>query len=136
MRYFQKNRTNAPAIFQEWLQENAASIEAWVKDPSKKGGDLWEQFGKTFGIDIENACIKDKETFDMLKAALEDTLLKEQNGLCCYCGDSIDIRYKSIEHFLPKGYHKTLTFDFENLMLCCKESKKLKNMKSDGCMTE
>ena len=70
---------------------------------------------------------------------METALFEEQCGLCCYCGNAITRHrhtqthiwvylYRAIEHFEAKNKRafKPKTFDIENLMLCCKESQKLR----------
>jgi uncharacterized protein (TIGR02646 family) len=129
MRYSKKQ--GVPLLFQRWRTENDAAIQSWVNNTSKTGGDLWEQLGKTF--DIER--ITDINPNDV-RHDLEDALFAEQNGLCCYCGNQLlrkwnfndkiwEYHLHAIEHFEPKNIFKNKTFDYDNLMLCCKESQRL-----------
>ncbi|SFV51144.1 hypothetical protein MNB_SV-9-329 [hydrothermal vent metagenome] len=55
------------------------------------------------------------------KRALKAYILKEeQNSLCCYCEDRIDINNSHIEHIKPKSLDKeNLTFDYYNLSISC-----------------
>lgn len=127
MIYFQKG--TSPSIFEQWKDENRTAIDAWINDPEKTGGMLWEQLGKTFGNERSTSI-----SVDDVKMALLNAFYNEQHGLCCYCGNKIErtsnangrINYLqcSIEHWMPKGKNegKELTFEYTNLFLCCKES--------------
>ena len=45
---------------------------------------------------------------------------EEQNHLCCYCEDKIDINNSHIEHIKPKFLDiDNLTFDYSNLAVSC-----------------
>lgn len=133
MRYFEKQLDSAQlTIFNQWKAENSEKIQEWMGNGDKTGDNLWGELGKTFGEEKETE-IEPK----ILKNALEKALFEEQSGLCCYCGNAIErnkdretgnwvYRHKAIEHFEPKNKFKAKTFDTENLMLCCKESQKLK----------
>ena len=114
---------NIPQIYVEWLDENKESIEAWINNPDKTGTNIWEELGKTFGVE-RNTDIDPKK----LKQALKESFLMEQHGLCCYCGDEIK-GHNSIEHWQPKNKFKTRTFDYNNLFLSCKESQRLQKYK-------
>jgi len=129
MRYIEKQ--TEPEIFANWKLENKTVIQKWVTDSDKTGDHLWAELGKTFGEEKETE-INEKE----VRNRLLDHLYHEQHGLCCYCGDRIkrlktdnsstwEYRHYAIEHFLPKSKHKHKTFEYQNLMLCCKESQKL-----------
>lgn len=132
MRYIQKQiNSDLLTLFEQWKTENQAAIDAWVSDASKTGDHLWEELGKTFG-EARQTNIDPKT----LRNLLETALFNEQGGLCCYCGNIIerskaiqnniwDYKYRTIEHFEPKSKYKEKTFDYENLMLSCKESQKL-----------
>lgn len=143
MRYFKKD--GAPPIYQQWLNENQTVIESWVQNPNKTGDHLWSELGKTFGV-VRETDIDPKQ----FKKTLEYALFKEQNGLCCYCGNKLTETWSdvqkvemeadeplnenkitpfipySIEHFESENHFKEKTFDYENLMLCCKESSRVK----------
>jgi uncharacterized protein (TIGR02646 family) len=88
--------------------------------------------GKTFGTERETDI-----GAEAVRDGLETALFEEQHGLCCYCGNAIErnwnaaksawtYRHKAIEHFEAKNKHKEKTFDYDNLLLCCKESQKLR----------
>lgn len=129
MRYFKKKTyEDQPILWANWLIQNKDSISAWVLAKDKKGGQLWEELGKTFGKEVNQPI----PSASSIKESLTTSLFEEQNGLCCYCGDIIkrtfndDIwhyQYCSIEHFKPKHLFKELTFEYDNLMLCCKASR-------------
>jgi uncharacterized protein (TIGR02646 family) len=55
--------------------------------------------------------------------ALRKCLYKNQAGLCAYCEIKLTANNQQIEHIIPKSnFSKTkdYTFDFFNLLLCCK----------------
>jgi hypothetical protein len=129
MRYFKKKQqVDRPQAWEKWLSENQYSISDWVVAVDKKGSHLWDELGKSFGKEIS----LNTDNPSSIREALVNALFEEQNGICCYCGDSIkrtfkekswNYEYCSIEHFKPKHLSKELTFEYENLMLCCKASK-------------
>ncbi|MEA5140116.1 HNH endonuclease family protein [Arcicella rigui] len=134
MRYFKKKQEeDYPTIFTQWLNQNEAVINEWIAS-TRKGSTIWAEFGKTFGITTLTE-ISDIEVRNKLLDALYD----EQNGLCCYCADKIERNWDeenqcwkysnyAIEHFLPKNRRKDLIFNYNNLMLTCKESSKVKKV--------
>lgn len=132
MRYFEKKQAiDYPEIFVQWLNENRVAIDEWIAS-SRKGNIIWAEFGKTFGLatPTEISAIE-------VRNKLLDALYDEQKGLCCYCADRIERNWDeekqswkysnyAIEHFLPKNHRKDLIFNYNNLMLTCKESSKVK----------
>lgn len=126
MRYFIKRKKNdRPEAFMTWLEENQKMVHDWVDNPTKTGDNIWSELGKTFGKETDGAAVDP----NLVKNELKEALFKEQNGLCCYCGNAITAKKQenswqlkdcSIEHFMPKNKFKELTFIYENLMLCCK----------------
>lgn len=106
---------NEPAKFKAWRVHYQADITAWCNDSKKKASVLWDNLGQTFGHQVDEPIPS-----QAIKADLESALCKEQHGLCCYCGEKLEDGKQSIEHFLPKNKNKHLTFDYTNLMLCCK----------------
>ena len=132
MRYFEKQpESEHLLIFNQWIAENKEKIQEWIANDTKTGNHLWDELGKTFSVERETGIDP-----QVLRNALETVLFEEQNGLCCYCGNSIErikneekgiweYHHRAIEHFEPKNKFKNKTFDYENLLLCCKESQKL-----------
>jgi len=132
MRYFEKmSNTQHLQLFNKWKEENADKIEEWINDSKKTGSHLWEELGKTFGAEKQTEI----NPID-LRNKLEAALFEEQNGLCCYCGNSIErkkntkldnweYRNRAIEHFDSKNKFKGKTFEYTNLMLCCKDSQRM-----------
>ncbi len=54
------------------------------------------------------------------KKHLKEILVKEQGGVCCYCGKAIENNYKTtIEHILPKETYPELALDYFNLLASC-----------------
>lgn len=61
-----------------------------------------------------NCCKKQK------RALRKFILMYEQNYLCCYCEDRIDINNSHIEHVKPKHLDRdNLTFKYDNLAVSC-----------------
>jgi 5-methylcytosine-specific restriction endonuclease McrA len=114
-----KPRYSWPSIFRDWLEENKTFIDN-LPDSQENGNFLWEELGKTLSGGIDT-------TIDptQLKNELQGSLYEEQGGICCYCGDRLG-QYQSIEHFEPKSRRIELIFNYDNLLLCCKESRKSK----------
>jgi uncharacterized protein (TIGR02646 family) len=134
MRHFEKKQEkDHPAIFTKWLNENRSAIDEWINS-ERTGKEIWDEFGKTFG----NETFTQISDIDVRNQIL-DALYEEQNGLCCYCANKIVRNWNTtkncwmysncaIEHFQPKNHFKNLIFDYQNLMLTCKESSKIKNI--------
>ena len=61
------------------------------------------------------------EYFADKKRVLKNHILEnEQNYLCCYCEEKIDIDNSHIEHIKPKNLDiKNLTFNYSNLAISC-----------------
>ncbi|MBX8475046.1 TIGR02646 family protein [Pseudomonas capsici] len=53
------------------------------------------------------------------KRDLHNSLLKEQNFFCCYCGREINLDSSHIEHFRPQEDYDTLALEYENLHASC-----------------
>jgi uncharacterized protein (TIGR02646 family) len=134
MRYFEKKQAiNYPAIFVQWLNENRDKIDEWIAS-KRKGSIVWAEFGKTFGVETLTQ-ISDIQ----VRNQLLDALYEEQNSLCCYCANKIERNWDeenncwkysnyAIEHFLPKKHRKDLIFNYNNLMLTCKEGSNIKKV--------
>ncbi len=71
----------------------------------------WEDFGR------ENSKIKDD---------IRQSLLKEQGYICAYCMRSLETDCK-IEHYRPKSKYPKDTYNYINLFVVDKESKKYNN---------
>jgi hypothetical protein len=122
-----KKPTDArPEIYRDWLAENQTEI-VQVNSDRRSPHALWELLGKTLA--------ERETTIDpvLLRYELQLALYEEQHGICCYCGDRLRREWdankkqwvfenQSIEHFLAKNQHKELVFEYDNLMLCCKNS--------------
>lgn len=117
-------------IYTEWLSENKDAIDSWI-DSARTGSAIWSELGKTFGQERETTINPKK-----FRKAVEQAFWLEQNGLCCYCGDKIDLestkKYHSIEHWQPKNVFKERIFDWNNLFLTCRESNAYKKYTIDG----
>lgn len=55
------------------------------------------------------------------KKCLAKRLLKDQNGLCCYCECEIDIGSSHIEHIRPRSKYEHLELEFSNLVASCQK---------------
>ena len=53
------------------------------------------------------------------KKALHQALLKEQGGVCCYCGRRISLEDSHIEHFRPQELREDLALEYTNLFASC-----------------
>ncbi|MBX8565231.1 TIGR02646 family protein [Pseudomonas cichorii] len=61
------------------------------------------------------------------KRDLHNSLLKEQNFFCCYCGREIDLDSSHIEHFRPQEDYGPLALEYENLHASCLRETKSGN---------
>ncbi|MDR2353602.1 MAG: TIGR02646 family protein [Deltaproteobacteria bacterium] len=62
---------------------------------------------------------------------LVEHLKNNQNSLCAYCEKKITKDNQEIEHFIPKSMsteNYDYTFEFSNLLLCCRDSQKTGNL--------
>jgi uncharacterized protein (TIGR02646 family) len=50
---------------------------------------------------------------------LKKYLLEEQNGLCAYCQQKININTSSVEHVFPQSLNEELSTNYHNLVLVC-----------------
>lgn len=132
MRYYsKKTREQQPRLFHRWKEENRMAIEEWRQNDQKTAAAMWDQLGKTFSEERDT----DIDPLEF-KRQLQTAFFEEQHGLCCYCGDKIERNFNeiigfwqysdcSIEHFLAKAQRKDQVFEYDNLLLCCKESRKI-----------
>jgi len=56
---------------------------------------------------------------------LNDSLLKEQGYLCCYCMEEISLKSLRREHFLPQSRFKTEELNYFNIFAACNFSNGL-----------
>lgn len=61
---------------------------------------------------------------------LREQLRNEQKSLCCYCCQILDT-YAEIEHIKDRNKHPKLMYDYNNLLLSCKNSNQCNNAKGD-----
>jgi uncharacterized protein (TIGR02646 family) len=52
-------------------------------------------------------------------AELQESLLKEQGNLCCYCMTRIDEGKMKVEHWKPRKAYPELILEYSNLMAAC-----------------
>lgn len=53
------------------------------------------------------------------KAALKESLLKEQGALCCYCMKRIFVDTMRVEHWRCQERHPALQLEYDNLLAAC-----------------
>jgi uncharacterized protein (TIGR02646 family) len=53
------------------------------------------------------------------KSKLKNTLIKEQKGLCCYCGSMIAYKLSHIEHLRPQHNNSDKDLAYDNLLVSC-----------------
>lgn len=85
--------------------------------------------------DVENWIKKNKpKTWELGKdyydgyVLLREQLRQEQKGLCCYCCQILETQ-ATVEHLKSRSKFPKLTFDYQNLLLSCKESNQCDNAK-------
>lgn len=106
MRFIDKTKTTEPNSFKAWKNTHAEAIEVKVADPTATGDNIWEM-------------LNDKND-------LKTQLVKDQYGICCYCGVRISNDSNTIiEHFRAKSRHKNLTFNYHNLGASCMGGSKM-----------
>lgn len=88
----------------------------------------------TMPIDVENWIKKNKpKTWDLSQdyydgyVLLREQLRQEQKGLC-YCCQILE-KQATVEHLKSRSKFPQLTFDYQNLLLSCKESNQCDNAK-------
>lgn len=65
---------------------------------------------------------KDSSSLIQLRSA-KQYLIDEQNSLCAYCQQKIDIDNSSIEHVTPKEHNKEVSTSYFNLVAVCNKSQ-------------
>lgn len=107
-------------------QKSPDEFEAWkdapkTEDSDEKPSDFDNEFQSNPPEVMEEGIVY------YSKEELKAELLKEQNGLCCYCNKSMEEEKNSpIEHLKPKGKpkYKHLTFEYKNLLASCNGNQK------------
>ena len=109
MIYIEKHPTEVIAYEQE-LQNNQLdmlSLSDSNVHPSMEGDDVYEQ-------------VRSFDEFGNLK----QQLLKDQGGVCCYCGcrlpHPIGHPPYIVEHLIPKSSNRLLAGEYQNLLLSCR----------------
>ena len=122
-----KQAAERPQAYLDWLLENQTEIEQLEADPRSPSA-LWNLLGKTLS---EHDTQIDPY---IVRYELHVALYEEQGGICCYCGDRLrrnnperedierEFPNQSIEHFKGKSRNRSRMFNYENLLLCCKNS--------------
>ncbi|SPX81623.1 retron system putative HNH endonuclease [Moraxella ovis] len=88
-------------------------------------------------INVENWIKKNKpKTWELSQdyydgyVLLREQLRQEQKGLCCYCCQILE-KQATVEHLKSRSKFPQLTFDYQNLLLSCKESNQCDNAKGN-----
>jgi len=58
------------------------------------------------------------------KEQLHQALMKEQGGVCCYCGCRIEQQNSHVEHFHPQEHYPALALEYTNLHVSCIRERK------------
>jgi uncharacterized protein (TIGR02646 family) len=56
------------------------------------------------------------------KPKVQQALIQEQFGVCCYCGRRVTLSESHIEHFRPQELRKDLDLEWSNLHASCIKS--------------
>lgn len=102
------NKSESPQAFEDWKEHSQPNI--WSDLPSSKILDERRE---------ENIVYYSKEE-------LRSELINEQGYICGYCQDEIKNDHTSkIEHIKARGReeYRRFTFDYNNLILCCRGVK-------------
>ena len=59
-----------------------------------------------------------------VKQKVNESLLGEQGGLCCYCEIEVNMERGHIDHLLPQCAHPECVFEYGNLLYSCPERSK------------
>lgn len=108
------NRSSAPAI----LRENGP---IWTK----KLMDLVNKYGEYKKIPAKE---KESALLFYRHEDIKQSLKTSTHGKCAFCeGIPDETGYAEVEHFYPKSLYTERTFEWENLLYCCKQcnNKKL-----------
>jgi uncharacterized protein (TIGR02646 family) len=114
MRYITK--ATEPDEFIKWKEQEHENLERWYKDKDKKVEEIWAYL-KSTNPPI-NRRIKGAIYYS--KAELRNTLIDEQGGICCYCGQKIEKDSTTkLEHLEAKSLDKRTTFQYDNIYASC-----------------
>ncbi|NJK31504.1 MAG: TIGR02646 family protein [Deltaproteobacteria bacterium] len=53
------------------------------------------------------------------KLEIQRALIRDQGGLCAYCGGRLTQKKMKVEHFVPRSAEQDLILDWSNLLGCC-----------------
>ncbi len=123
MKYFKKN--DVPKSLDQWLTDYGDVLNK-LYNSNTDIASIWEKLGAA--VDKEN--LSDEERVaamtqaKLINAELDESLLKEQGYICCYCGKRIPENNNFVrEHFENKSHNQNLVFQYSNLMGCCEGGK-------------
>ena len=104
MRYIKK-KDNEPEDLKVWRVEVKEDFEHLVQKGNTRK--LWNLMKNVRG------------TYS--KSRLRAHLIKEQNYICCYCGQRITLNKNNtvLEHLMPKAKYRNLVYDYDNILLSC-----------------
>lgn len=100
MKFIDKSTAVEPVEFAQWKLDDAVVIQREIDDTTLSAEKLWSH--------------------GEYKKEVKEQLVKEQFGICCYCGSRIFADHNTaIEHFQPKSKFRELVFDYNNLGASC-----------------
>ncbi|MCB9793198.1 MAG: TIGR02646 family protein [Alphaproteobacteria bacterium] len=101
----------APACLDE-ARRDVARIEREAREALEAAGDP----------EAATKCLLDdpwSEVKGDCKEALRKALIRDQSGLCAYCGARLKLNTMKVEHFLPRSGFREHILDWGNLLGCC-----------------
>ena len=107
----------------KWIKKDKEEPKAlvdWRKQETETGNINWKADGDAIFSKLQNEPKRrDEGIFYYTKDELWAHLLKEQGGLCAYCGGKITKTQVRIEHLCPKSVHRNKTLSYHNLVAVC-----------------
>lgn len=124
MRYFKKN--NTPLSLTQWLAVYDEALKSRYADTTKSIDSIWSDLGKA--LDKTNLSDEEqvvaKQLQDLINKELDESLLREQGFICCYCGKRIPENKVFVrEHFKDKKDYRNSVFQYQNLLASCEGGK-------------
>jgi uncharacterized protein (TIGR02646 family) len=115
MRYITK--ADEPIEFIHWKKQENENLEKWYEDENKKVEEIWGHLKSNTAVPLNR---RTEGVIYYSKAELRNTLIDEQGGICCYCGQRIkkDSTTK-LEHLNAKSDDKRTTFQYDNIYASC-----------------
>ncbi|TKJ93279.1 TIGR02646 family protein [Paenibacillus sp. CFBP13512] len=83
-----------------------------IKNPPPHNFSKWKNANRRISINY-------KDIPDIIKCELKESIITEQNYVCCYCGVEVSIENSHIEHHKPKDRFPKMELAYENLLVSC-----------------